>query len=66
MAVGNLGDQALAAKRPAIETRELGVGSRFVNKDQLLRVKMRLPEPPQSAALGYVGPILLRCVQDFF
>jgi hypothetical protein len=46
MTVGNFGDQALAAKRSAIETRELGVGSRFVNKDQLLRMKMRLPEPP--------------------
>jgi hypothetical protein len=66
MAVRNFGHQALAAKRAAVEPRELGMGSRFVNKDQLLWVKMRLPEPPQRAALGYVRPILLRCVQDFF
>ena len=66
MTIRNLGDKALAAKRAAIETCELGVGSRFVNKDELLWVKMRLPEPPQSAALGNVRPILLRCVQDFF
>jgi hypothetical protein len=66
MAVRNFGDQTLAAKRAAIESRELGVGSRFINKNQLLRVKVRLPEPPQRAALGYVRPILLRCVQDFF
>jgi hypothetical protein len=66
MAVGDFGHQALASKRAAIETRELGVGSRFVNKDQLLRVKMGLPEPPQRAALSNVRPILLRCVQDFF
>ena len=66
MAVGNLGHQPLAAKRPPVQTRQLRVGSGLVDKDQLLRVKMCLPEPPQSAALGNVRPILLRCVQDFF
>lgn len=66
MAVRNFGDQALAAKRAAVETRELGMGPRFVDKNQLLRMKMCLPEPPQRAALGNVRPILLRCMQDFF
>ena len=56
----------MTSKRATIETRKFGVGSRFVDKDELLRVKMSLPEPPQSAALGHVRPILLRCVQDFF
>lgn len=66
VAIRDFGHQALASKRAAIETRELGVGSRFVNKYQLLRMKMSLPEPPQRAALGNVRPILFRCVQNFF
>lgn len=66
MAVRDLGHQALAAKRASVESRELRVGSGLVDKDQLLRVKMCLPEPPQSAALGYVRPLLFRRVQDFF
>ena len=66
MAVRYFGYQALASKRAAVETRKFGVGPRFVNKDQLLRVKVSLPEPPQSAALGNVRTILLRSVQDFF
>lgn len=66
MTVRNLGHQALAAERTAVETREFRVGSRFIDKDQLLGVEMSLPESPQHTPLSNVRPILFRSVQDFF
>jgi hypothetical protein len=64
--VRHFSDHSAAASGSTVETRHLGVRARFVEKYQLLRMKMRLPESPEYATLGYIGTILLSSMQDFF
>jgi hypothetical protein len=66
VAVGNLPHDAHAARAAAVQAGHLGVRAGFVEKHQLLRTEVCLPEPPQPATLGHVRPILLSGVQDFF
>jgi len=50
----DVSDDALAAKGPAIETGQLRVGPAFIEKGELSRVQMRLPESPSLSAIGNV------------
>ena len=66
MTVRDLADHPLAAQRAAPKTAHLGVGSCFIDENQLVWMQMSLPVAPRSAALGDVGAILLSRTQDFF
>ena len=60
------GVDALAFKRTAIEASEVGFGTRFVQKDQLGRVKASLPLAPEPARPGNIGPVLLAGAECLF
>ena len=66
VAVRDSVDDALAAKGPAVQPSELGMGPAFIEKRQPPHVEMRLPEPPSLAAVGDVGAQLLSRMDNFF
>lgn len=66
MAVGNLGDQAFAARGAAALTGQLRTRARLVNEDQSLRGQAPLRQPPPESTLRHVRALLLRGVKHFF
>ena len=66
MAMGHVGDQALAFLAAPAQPRHLGVGAGFVDEDQLGGVKPRLGLLPFGARLRDVRAKLLAGVQSFF
>jgi hypothetical protein len=59
MAVRNLGDQALAARRPAVAARHVGLGPGLVDEDQARRIDAALTGAPARAMAAYVRARLL-------
>ena len=58
MAPGNRRDEALAARRSAVEPRHLGRGAGLIHKHQIVRSPFALLRPPLLARFGYIGAIL--------
>ena len=59
-------DQSLPAQAAAMRAGHLGIGTGFVEEDQLCRIKLALAVLPDRACFGDVRPILLGGVQRFF
>jgi hypothetical protein len=57
---------SLTLERPAAQASEVGLGARFIQKDQLGRIKARLPLAPELARPGDVGTILLTGAERLF
>ena len=66
MAPGLFADQPFAPATTTIAAQHLGIGSRLIDKDQLLGIKACLAGLPVLARLSYVRPILFGGVQSFF
>lgn len=66
VAVGDVIDDALAAKRPAVQPSELRMSAEFVEKRQPPDIEMRLPEAPSLTPVGDVRPQLLSRMNNFF
>ena len=58
MTLRNWGDEALPARRPAIEPHQIGLRPSFINEDKMFRLQMRLHCAPLFARLGDIGAIL--------
>jgi hypothetical protein len=56
----------LAFERTAAEAGEVGLGARFVQEDQLGRVKARLPLAPEPTRPGDVWTVLLAGTECLF
>ena len=56
----------LAFERTAAEAGEVGLGARFVQEDQLGRVKARLPPPPKPTRPRNVGTVLFAGAECLF
>ena len=63
---GDLGDQPLAPRRPAVGARHVGLGPGLVDEDQAGRIKPSLILFPLRPPPGDVRTILLAGVQAFF
>lgn len=59
-------DQSLPARTTAMRAGHLGVGTGFIQEDQLCRIKPALAALPGRSRRGDVRPILLGGVQGFF
>ena len=59
MAVRDLGDQPLAARRPAVQARHVGLGPGLVDEDQARRIDAALIFAPARPVAAYVRAILL-------
>ena len=66
MAMWGAGMDALAPGRTTAQTGEIGLGPRFVQKNQLGRVQARLPFAPEPAGPGDVGTVLLAGAECLF
>jgi hypothetical protein len=69
MAKGGLGAKALAPLAASASPRHLGVGSRFVDEDQPMRLGPHLGlsfSLPRLARLAHVGPIAFAGLKAFF
>lgn len=66
MAVGNFGEQPLAARGATAQTGHLGRRPRLVEKHQPLDGQSALRQPMPEPTLRHVRPILLGGVNDFF
>jgi len=64
--VGSAGMDTLSFGSPATQTRQVGLGTGFVQKDQPGRVKTCLPTPPEPARPGDVRTILLTGAECLF
>jgi hypothetical protein len=51
-------DEALPARRPAMEPHHVGLRSRFINEDKMFRVQIGLANTPLLARLGNIGVVL--------
>ena len=51
---------------PAAQAGQVGLGTRFIQKDQPGRVKTGLPAPPEAARPGDVGTVLLTGTECLF
>jgi len=61
--------QAIAAKRAAAQSRHLGIGRSFINKDKAMRRHAhegQAPRNPESPRLFHISAFLLRRQQRFF
>ena len=56
----------LALERASAQPGEIGLGSRFVQKDQFGRVEARLPLAPEPAGPADVGAVLLAGAERLF
>jgi hypothetical protein len=56
----------LTLERPAASAGQVGLGTRFIQKDQPGRVKARLPLAPQLARPGDIGTVLLAGAECLF
>lgn len=61
-----LADQPPATATAAVSADHLGRGSGLIDEHQALDIKLRLAGLPALPRFGYVGPLLLGCVQSFF
>jgi len=59
-------DQSLPERTAAMRAGHLGIGTGFVQEDQLRRVKLALAALPGRARFGDVRAVLLGGVQRFF
>ena len=66
VAAGRAGMDSLALERPSAQAGLVGLGPRFIQKDQLGRVEARLPLAPAAARPGDVGAILLADTECLF
>ena len=66
MSMRNRSDQTLAFRSPALSSRHIGFGPRFVDKDQMRDIPLGLLTGPLFSALSHVGTVLLGGVQGFF
>ena len=66
MAVGDAGNQALAAPAAASQPCHLGVDAAFVEEHQSGGIKLALLLPPLRARLGHVLALLFAGVRGFF
>ena len=66
MAVRGAGVNPLTLERPSAPAGQVGFGTRFIQKDQLGRVKARLPLTPESARPGDVRTVLLAGAECLF
>lgn len=66
MAVRHGGPAALAARRPAVESRELGGGADLVDEDQPLGIEVELAFEPGLARRLDVAALLLSRVRGVF
>ena len=57
---------SLALEGPATPTGHVGLGSRFIQKDQFGRVEARLPLPPAAARPRNVRTVLLAGTECLF
>lgn len=57
---------SLALERAPAEAGQVGLGARFIQKDQLGRVEPRLPLAPETARPRNVGPVLLAGAECLF
>ena len=57
---------AFAFGRPPAEAGQVGLGPRFIQKDQLGRVKARLPLAPAAPRPGDVRTVLLAGTEGLF
>ena len=57
---------SLTLMRTTAETGEVGLGTRFIQKDQLGRVKARLPFAPAAPRPGDVWTVLLAGAECLF
>jgi hypothetical protein len=58
-AVRDFGDQSLAARRPAVEARHVGLGPGLVDEDQARRLDALLTFAPARPVAAYVRAVLL-------
>lgn len=56
----------LALERAPTAAGQVGLGARFIQKDQLGRVKARLPLPPETTRPRDVWPVLLAGTECLF
>ena len=66
LAVQYLVDQALAARRAAVEAGDIARNAGFIDEHQPLGIKPALIGLPPDPAASDVGAILLAGVQSFF
>jgi len=66
VAVWDFGDQPLAARCPATQSRQIGAGSGFFDEDQAIGIELGLTLRPRDTRRGDVRPILLGSVHAFF
>jgi hypothetical protein len=66
VAVQHLVDETLAARRTAVEAGDIGRNAGFIDEDEPLWIKPRLPPSQGLTRGGDVRPILLGGVQAFF
>jgi hypothetical protein len=66
MAGGATAVDALAALGPPPQTRQVGLGPGFIEKDQSCRVEARLPPPPAPAGSCEIGAILFAGAERLF
>jgi len=64
--VGNLRDQSPAARSPSAQRRHVGLGPRFVDEDQALRLDAILIFCPLRAPPRHVGAVAFASHQAFF
>jgi len=64
--MGDLVDQALAARGPAAETRHVRLRPRLVDEDQAAGVGITSPRPPFGPPFDDVRTILLRRMDCLF
>ena len=57
---------AFAFERPPAEASQVGLGPRFIQKDQLGRVPTGLPFPPEPTRPRHVGAVLLAGMKCLF
>ena len=57
---------SLALERTPAEAGQVGLGARFIQKDQLSRVKARLPLAPETTRPRDVGTVLLAGAECLF
>jgi hypothetical protein len=66
MAVRDLVNEPLAARRPAVETRHIGLGPGLIDEDQARGIDAALIGPPARPMAAYVRTVLLACNERLF
>lgn len=58
--------QTLTTRSASAQTGQVGLGTRFIQKDQLRRVEARLLATPGATGLGDIRPVLLTGPESLF